>query len=209
MNDDQNTRLRMYASVEKVLAAYPDALTSMPVAQTAADAFRAKRAALLDALAERGEVIRPTEEKNQLRKTMASAAVGTSQALAVWAEMNDTPDLAEEVGFPLSAFLYGRERDSLDRAAFVLRKAQEHTEALADYGVTQDEVDTLATHVDAFADAIGEPRAAIARRGAVTERIEKQFAEIDRLLARRLDRLVVRLDGTDFQAAYTAARRLV
>lgn len=56
---------------------------------------------------------------------------------------------------------------------------------------------------------MSQPRHAVAERVAETRAIETLFPEIDRLLARSLDRYVARLAGTPFHDEYHAARRVV
>ena len=62
--------------------------------------------------------------------------------------------------------------------------------------------------ITAFADALSDPRHAIAERMVHTTAIEALIPEIDAILDGRLDRLVEQLKGTPFYTEYHAARTI-
>ena len=106
-------------------------------------------------------------------------------------------------------FTHGREHDALDRARLVHTTATTHAAELADYGLTPALLTTLDGHITAFADALSDPRHAIAERMVHTTAIEALIPEIDAILDGRLDRLVEQLKGTPFYTEYHPARTIV
>lgn len=209
MTDRQNDKLRMYRATRTILDAHPDATAPIPAAVRAADAFRDLLRDLEDAIQDQSDYAPQGEAKKALREALADAAVPVALAVAAWAEEEGDIALADQIEFVPSDFLKGREQDALDRATLVHDKADENVLDLDEYGVTPDTVSDLDAHISAFADALSTPRHAIAERKVHTEAIERLFPQIDRVLTKRLDRLVEQLKGTPFYSEYKTAREIV
>lgn len=209
MTDDQNARLAAFRSVETVLAAHPAPLDAVPAAQRTLLAFRERLDALRAAVRAQADYAPQAAAKDARLATLADAAVPLSQAVAAWADDTGDLALADQIAFTRTDFVGGRDQDALDRAALVYDTALAHLAHLEEHGVTRAEVEALDALIDSFADAMGQPRHAIAERVAQTRAIETLFPEIDRLLTRGLDRHVDRFPGTPFHAEYHAARRIV
>lgn len=209
MDDRQNAKLRMYTAVETTLGAHPDALASIPAAATAADDFRDLLQQLRDAATEQERYTPRGEAKQALRDALTDAAVPVAQATAAWAAVHDDPTLAAQMDLHPSHFLRGPQQDAVERATIVLDHATAHATDLLEYGVTPDHLAALDDALDAFAQALGEPRHAITERKAHTEALAALFSRTDAVLTQRLDRLVVLLKGTPFHSDYQAAREIV
>lgn len=209
MTDDQHDHLAAYAAVETVLDAHPEPLGKIPAASRAIDDFRDRLGALRQAAQAQNAVALQGPAKSGARDRLADATFSLSQAVAAWAEDEGDLALADQVAFTRTDLRTNRQQTLLDRAALVHDAARDHLADLGDYDVSKDHVDALDALIAAFAAALGQPRHAVAERKAQTEAIERLFPEIDRLLTRRLDRHVARLDGTPFHAEYVSARRIV
>ena len=209
MTDRQNNKLASYAATETVLDEHADALAPIPAAVRAADDFRTLLTELRDAIRDQSDYAPEGEAKQALRDALTKAAVPVAQAVAAWAEEEGDVTLADQLDLTKRDFSHSREQDALDLAALVHDKATEHAAALADYGIAPDTLTDLDAHITAFADALSAPRHAIAERKAPTEAIERLFPQIDRVLTRRLDRLVEQTAGTPFYSEYKTAREIV
>ena len=209
MTDHQHNKLAAYTATEAVLDEHPDALAPIPAAVRAADDFRALLTDLRDAVHDQADYAPQGKAKEALRDALTEAAVPVALAVAAWAEEEGNIALADQIEFVPSDFLKGREQDALDRAALVHDKATEHATDLEDYGIAPDTLTTLDARITAFADALSAPRHAVAERKVHTEAIERLFPQIDRVLTRRLDRLVEQLTGTPFYSEYHTAREIV
>lgn len=209
MTDDQNSRLAAYGAVETVLGAHPAPLDTIPAAGKAIGDFRDRLGALRTAVRAQAAFAPQAAAKDQRLAALADAAVPLSQALAAWAEDTGDVALADQIAFTRSDFTHGRDQDALDRAALVHDTAAAHLADLTEYTVTRGDVQALDALIEAFAGALGQPRHAVGERVAQTRAIESLFPEIDRLLARRLDRHVARFEGTPFYDEYHTARRIV
>lgn len=209
MDERQNNKLRMYTAVETVLDAHPDALDGLSAAQAAATDFRTHLADLRTTAQAQEQYAPAGGIKADLRIALTDAATPVAQATATWARLTGDPLLAEQIDFTRSDFLYGREQDSLERAQLVRDAATTHAVDLTPYGVTPALLADLDAAVTAFADALGEPRHAIAERSAHTEQLDTHFDAIDGILDDRLDPLVEILRGTPFYTEYHTARRIV
>jgi hypothetical protein len=209
MTDDQHAKLASHGATDTVLAAHLDPLAPIPAAQRAITDFRARLTDLRDAARAQTDYTPRGQAKDALREALADAAVPVAQALAAWADEHDDLTLEAEMDLTRTDFTRAREQDALDRAALVHAAASARAEDLADFGVTPADLAALDAALDAFAAALSEPRHAIIERVAQTEAIARLFAEIDRILTGRLDRIVARFEGTPFHAEYRAARCIV
>lgn len=209
MTDHQHAKLASYGATEVVLTAHADAIAGLPAAQRAADEFRDLLADLRDAARKQTDYAPRGEEKGAKREALADVAVPVAMSVAAWAEEQGDISLADQISFTRSDFVRGREQDALDRASIVFDTATANLAELDEYGVEEDVLAALDAHIDTFANALAQPRHAIAERRAQTERIERLFPQIDRLLTRRLDRLVEQLRGTTFYSEYQTARTIV
>ena len=208
MTDDQNARLAAFSAVETVLDAHPALLDAVPAAQRSLRVFRDRLDALRAAVRAQADYAPQGAAKAARLDALTDAAVPLSQAVAAWADDTGDLALADQIAFTRSDFTHVRDQDALDRAALVFDTARAHADDLTDYGVTAGEIAALDDLIDAFAGAMSQPRHAVTERVAQTRAIESLFPEIDRLLARGLDRHVARFAGTPFHDEYHAARRV-
>ncbi|HLT48062.1 MAG TPA: hypothetical protein VK002_12585, partial [Rubricoccaceae bacterium] len=129
--------------------------------------------------------------------------------LAAWAAAAGDLALAAQMDLHVTDFTQTRDQDARALAVLVHEKATAHAADLADYGVEPADLADLDTRIQAFADAIGAPRHAIAERKLQTEALDSLFDQMDQLLTQRLDRIVEQFKGTPFYSEYRTARTLV
>ena len=210
MTDEQTAKLAAYEATETVLDTHPGPLAAIPAAQRAITDFKTNLQDLRDASQDQATYAPQGRAKETHLKALTRVAVPVAQAVAAWAEEQNDVALADQIAFTRTDFLRAREQDALDRAHLVHDEATTHAADLeTDFGITAATLTELDTRITAFADALAQPRHALAERSAHTRRIERLFPDIDRILTRRLDRLVEQLAGTDFYDEYRAARRIV
>ncbi len=200
----------MYGNVLDVLESHPDQFDDLPAAARAAEQFGDAELAIQQTLSLRGTRSGHAQDKDELRRELAEAVVPVAQTLSAWADEAGRLDLSDEMDIEETDVLGGAEQAAVIRCDGVLTTAREHFAALSDdYGIDETLLFDLDERIDAFADAIGSPREAQVAYSSSTATLRQHFEEADRLLKRRLDRLVRRYKGTPFFEQYQAARRLV
>lgn len=209
MTDHQQAKLAAYTATETVLDAHPEPLAGIPAAQRAITTFKDTLQALRAAAQAQAAYTPQGAAKQALRDALIAAAVPVAQAIAAFADEQGNIALADKIAFHRSDFRVCSQQDALDRALLVRDTATTHAAALAEYGVTPADITALSDATDAFAAGLVRPRHAIVERMVHTQAIQTAIAQIDAILARRLDRLVAQATGTPFHTEYHAARRIV
>lgn len=193
----------MYLVVLHTIEKHPAARDSLPAFAAAAAAFRTavdriREAATRQHSGSSGAAAR----KRATHTALIDIAHPLGAALATWATVRGEFTLASRVQHTRTH--YYRARDTL--AASMARTV--HTQAtarladspdLADYGIDQSRLDTLAAALADYQAQIARPRAAIQQRKAATTELRAAILEADRLLRQQLDPLATLL-ATDYPA---------
>jgi len=174
--------------------------------------FSAKLIALSHVIFEQGKGttgVRLTRDEE--REETAKKAEKIVYALRLYALATGNTVLKEQLRFPPSSLEYGSSSETIQLIGVIVEAATLHAAALADYLVTQAEIDDLTQrHLD-LQDAFGSVRSAIVNRSKNTDLIDEQMRELSALLKDRLDPLVALLkdDHPDFATVYAKARSIV
>jgi len=141
----------------------------------------------------------------QLLGDEAHAVVAATHACAV-ASGNEALALRTDVS--RSSVTKGRDAAILARCKEIHATASDLLDSLADYNVTAADLNSLKKKIDAFESVRSKPREKIASSTAATKRLAKLFRQVNTVLSRRLDRLVVKFKATQpkFYEEYKAAR---
>lgn len=86
-----------------------------------------------------------------------------------------------------------------------------HLPALVDYGLTQNDLDSLRALIDAYKVRLSEPRNKIVHRAVLTQSIRQAIIELDEILRFQLDNFVYSLKAAqpDFVQLYRFARNVI
>jgi hypothetical protein len=98
-----------------------------------------------------------------------------------------------------------------DKATEILQLARAITPiqsqpGLPDIGLTEGKLDLLETRIETYNLLLGSPRAARGEKTAATTNLQQALDDLDRLLEKGLDKLVLQFKGTDFYTQYLLAR---
>lgn len=77
---------------------------------------------------------------------------------------------------------------------------------LIDVGLTAGRLDLLETRIETYNLLLGSPRAARGEKTAATANLQRALDDIDRLLEKGLDKLVLQFKSTDFYPEYQLVR---
>lgn len=205
MNKRQNAKLNMYQSVKLVMDAN-QLIWQVLIAMVAAfTGFTGKLAALIVAAREQEENIKGYSEQKRLRRiTMAEKANEIRSAIQAFAVETGNMVLFEKVNYSLTELLSGSGNRSRSRSQIIHEEAQEHETALADYGVTPEEIAELAEAIESFATIIAQPKEYIAKKKYYTELISSLIKDIDGILKNKMDKLMenFRLTAPQFYKEY-------
>ena len=104
-----------------------------------------------------------------------------------------------------------RNADFIPAIKAIVKAAENNLEALAEYGVTAEQVEGLKTDFDGFLAINGQPRAYRVASVQATKDLELLFTEADDILNNKLDKVMSIFKRRDpgFYNGYQAARIIV
>lgn len=211
MNTVQSNKLRAYQTVELVLDTQKTTWESLPAFVTAVGNFTA----VIPEIQTQAQT-QASREGASNEKAYALASLGNTAfeiGAAVHAFAVTTQDFALEgrVDFSRSTIVNGRESSVLARVRDIHAAATASLASLADYDITQTKLTAFKMKIEAFEATLGKPRQQIATSSATTQTLSQQFSEADKILNKRLDKLVLQFKDAapDFFNAYQTARSTV
>lgn len=152
-----------------------------------------------------------TAQKEVLQDQVIRDTYEVASAMYVMAERTKDPVLAAKVNYTETDLLKTRDGRLVILCLIIVTLATEHLASLAAYGVTEEELVTLREEIDRFSESLPGPRLTVAERKAANEAMRGLFGQVDELLKKQLDRLMVRFRKSqpDFYGLYKYARRIV
>jgi hypothetical protein len=156
-----------------------------------------KKGITLQKAAQQALVIEHTYELSSLLYAMAS-------------KKNDAI-LAAKVDFTETDLLKKRDGNLVTTCLNMVEIATEHLAELIDYQVSGDELMVLKEEIKSFADNLTTGRVSVSERKAANAKLKDLFVQVDALLKKQLDRLMVRFreNEPEFYTAYQNTRRII
>ena len=169
------------------------------------------------------DLISETAQTQESSKTAASAgrtealrllgdcAFELASSLHAWCAANDMNDLAVCTDLSRTDITRGKTTAVVNRCKDIQQWVTEHLDSLADYKVSQADVNTLKNRIKAFEAIQTKPRTTKATGRAATRQLVAQFTRLDELLTGQLDKLAVKFKTANiaFYEAYKASRSIV
>jgi hypothetical protein len=155
-----------------------------------------------------------TDAKTDARAKLTDSILETAGALCTLALLRDDPALEAKTDLVLSdltgladSLVDDKGTEMLQLAAAIPAPAPGSTlPTLIDVGLTPGKLDLLETRIETYNLLLGSPRAARGEKTAATANLQGALDEIDRLLEKGLDKLVLQFRTTDFYQEYLSAR---
>jgi hypothetical protein len=213
MNSKQQSHFKMFVATLGVLDLF------QTTRQEIAD-FLAARNALAGALEDirtgqrqqAGVTTGVTADKRQARWELCQAAALVGGAVAAWADKQDNHELFDAVDYRAADLLHQSEQTCLIHAQAILEAGTASLAALTPGGtLTQADLTDLQSKLEAFKTLLTQPRQTQAVTKGATDVLPAKLDAADRILERRIDRLMerYRVGQPEFYQAYKVARVIV
>ena len=209
MQDRDALKIRMYGNVIHVCNSHKNEWASSPVITKIVDALSLAFAKINENnMLLQGDASGTTQAKQKERDEMSNAAITVAAALKAMASINGNLQLAADVNFSPSDILRVKETDADDICLHIHQLGTTHLAALAEYDITQSDLDVLAKEIKDFSDLIGKPRISIGQGKAIREEIDTLIQKTDLQLRDQLDNLMLkyRVKSPGFYSQYLSAR---
>jgi len=150
-------------------------------------------------------------DKEQLRKTMATATVEVALATNAYAKKVKNNDLAAKTNVSVSTYMEGRDTLAATNALNIHAAATANLANLAPYGVTAAKLTALKAKIDAYSASLSKPRDAVASGSTATKQMSDEFDAADAALNDQMDALVPQFAASNakFVEDYNNARIIV
>lgn len=152
-----------------------------------------------------------TQSKEQSLDDMVFSCLTVAYALRAYASANKMTELIANVNVERSDFTRAKETDRDDLALHIHELGTKHLVELADFGITQSELDDLAEKIENFSDKIGQPRTVIRGLKVARSAQQQHFDNADKIIREGLDNLIFPFQRKDvkFYEAYQSARFVI
>lgn len=212
MTDQQENRMSMFLSTQKVLQENQTKWAGVPALVQANADFDAGVNALKTAVNTQVKDLRGhTQDKRKAEDHMIALTLKVSGSVMAWAEVENNQGLAQEMNVMVSALRNYRDAVVAERCRSVHAQALTNLAALADYGVTAADTTALLAAIDDYSAIMSVPRVMVNIRKSATSEIGLLIRDTMRLLNRRMDRLMrlYELSDPTFHRTYTNARIII
>lgn len=150
-------------------------------------------------------------EKAAALQALANAGFEIVSAVQSCAAATGNAELAGRADFQRGALTRGADKTVLNRSEQIHEIATAVLPSLADHGVTQAKLNAFSKKIEAFRKAHPAPRQRVNSSSSATKQLAELFAELNVLLRKRADRLLVqfRESAPEFYNEYHSARTVV
>lgn len=211
MTDRQENTQSMHYAVKKINEENQSIVDSVSALKLAALDFNAKIIEIDNLKEIQGLVSKGYTEDKAFRKVeMVDAGVIIIGAASAYARVVKNLPLLENINFSRSELLYARDQDSYSKCEIVSNAVEPLMQDLTNYGLTPDDLDNFIGKINAFKEAVQNPRAAIVDRKSATEQLVEKFKEAKDLLL-VMDGIVrqFKTSQVNYYNAYFAAREII
>lgn len=205
-------KLVMYHSVQSHLDRNKSMWTSIPAMATTINDFELLLAEIENYIQlTSGNKKGIAQQKAAQQALVIAHAYELSSVLYAMAIKKNDAILAAKVDFTETDLLKKRDDNLVTTCRNILEFATEHLAELIAYEVTADELIVLKEEINRFAENLTTGRVSVSERKAANEKLKIVFLQVDALLKKQLDRIMVRYRKTepDFYATYQNLRRII
>ena len=212
MKKREEDQYNMQQQVKKYLDSHSDKWSMIPAILRYKNELDENLQAIREKEAGNSESSQPiTASKNELKETVALKTAVLAGAIAAYAAEKEDKALAR-VAEVSNSSLY-----KLSEAAFsapvkaIIDAAKEHLKALADQGVSREQVKELETALDDFDELSGKPRSIQISSALAAKEVSELVVANQNLLSGKLDKTMLRFRLTDplFFEGYERSRVIV
>jgi len=212
MTTHQENKLSMYLTVMQITNYFPEAWQGyLPFRnqysefETLVDKIRAIRPL------QETKITGVTKDKTALRYKAVDKAIEISEKVFAFASITENYKLKDRVAYTTTDLKRCRDTVANDFNQIIYTEASKYLNELAEYGVSQEDLDELKTLNDAYSAIVANPRQAITNRPKTTSYPNNYFKDADIILKERLDKLVnyFKNSSPDFWHQFKSARKII
>lgn len=212
MNTNEINKLNSHESTDKVLDKYYPVWSPVLAISETVTGFKGLVSQIRSMGAERAIVTTGlTQTKAEKREQMIDLALIWAGSGFAYATKQKDQTLKAVFNYSFSDLTGGADNTVLDRCQAIHNQLVKLLPVMADYQLTQTDLDEFLDAIREFKDAIGEKGSSKGTKVANTRQLKQLFREADDLLKNQLDKLVLRFKKTnpEFYNSYTNARKVV
>lgn len=205
-------KLAMYKTVTGTIDAFTASWSGIPAFADTYNVFKEKVIQLQNfGRQQANALVGVSIAKDAHRAATADQTLRVSAALVAYACLSGNAALKAQAKVYSSAVYSGSRSKTMESIDRILELANEHSAHLGDFGITQNDIDTLQTLRDGLNTLLSAPRQAIIDRKHLTESMDLLVSDLDDLLKNAIDKLMVVLRESDevFFNKYSNARTVV
>jgi len=212
MTNNQENRLSMYLTVQQVTNYFSEVWQGyIPFKNQYAE---------FEKLIEEIQAIRPvqegvitgvTKDKRDARNILTKKGLDIEAKLYAFASITGNNKLKDRVNYSPSEFRNCRDTVVIDYIRVIYNAASQYITELAEYDLTQENLDELKALNDAFSASVENPRQSVTNRAKATKYLKGYFKEADIVLKERLDKLINYFEESspDFWNQFISARMII
>ena len=211
MNQDQINRLEMYQTTLDYLDAHNAVWNAVPIIGKYKNALSAINTSIKTAAAEQADArVFIGKSLSALKKTIAAKMDILDDMLEAYAVDTDNAELTERASNAKSDYFRLPNEDFEIKVKQVIGLLETNLEAMADYGMSEEQLKDVKADYDQFLVLRGKPRSYQVASSAATQDIATLFRE-GTMATEKLDRVMKRYKraNASFYNGYVAARRVV
>lgn len=212
MNQKQMNRAEMLATTRAYLDANTSVWSSIPVINT----IKTQLDDVLQSISEHQEAKEASQvflgsNKTALKKAVAEKADILNDVLATYAAIEGNATLEQKADRSYSELYRLPNQEFVVVIKETIKLLEEHIEAMADYGMSPDQITDLKNAYDNYLAISGQPRLYKVATSQAVRALEDLFTQANELLTARMDRVMKRYKSADpnFYRGYLAARVIV
>ena len=211
MNDRNSSKYNMYVTTEKFCKAETDVWKVIPAYGKAVN----RLGEIIGELNKNNYKLQGDEgtsgTKSAKRGEMEQLADLIGGSVRAYASASGNQALKADANITLRQIVTAKETDADDMVMYLHELGTKHLAAASDYGLTQADLDSLATSVEHFNDLVGKPKLSIGESKATREHMDLLFKEADMILNEQLDNMGLRFAKTNpgYYSRYQSARNVV
>jgi len=212
MTKNQENRLSMYFTVVQVVNYHSEAWKDSVAFTNSFNTFK-NYVSKIDTTRQiqLRSITGVTQNKKDAMLKAAEKGFLIAQPIYAYAKIIGDHKLANRVSFSIGRLIKERDTVIFVKLRDVKEFAQNYVDQLADYGVSQEDIDELGVLTENYAAIVEDPRQAITNRVRATKELKNLMNEVKILLTDHLDRLIhqFKLSSPEFWQQYANARKIV
>lgn len=205
----EENKYSMYRGITQLLGEQKETIANIPAFQISMTDFNG----LLEKISDKDKQYQniskgATAAKDNAENELIEKTIAVSSALYVFARRSKNDPLKAITKITPSSLKKMRDSDLLQQAKTIHENAAAHQANLPEFGIEQEDIESLKQKIDVFEKALGSKETRVAESKAAREELKELFDEADELLYEELDSMIELVKNTDaeFYNKYQAAR---